>query len=90
MRTTTRNLQNITIIDEDDGPSNNNAPTRSPVAAVPRPTTIRVCVSAASDAVVDTVEVTYRYEVKIDSGEVADLTWSVSSLLEEKCYCMFS
>lgn len=78
---TTRNLQTITIIGEDNGQSS-NAPTRSPTVAVPRPTTIRVCAQAPADAVVVTAEVTYRYEVEIapDSGELTDLTWSVSPL----------
>lgn len=79
---TTRNLQEITIIGEEDG-SVNGAPTRSPVVAIPRPTTIRVCAQAESDAVVATTEVTYRYQVELnpDSGEaITDATWSVSPI----------
>jgi hypothetical protein len=84
---TTRHLQNITIIDEDEGSS--IAPTRSPVASVPRPTTLRVCAPAASDA--DTVEVTYRYEVEIDAfSETTDLTWSVSFSSKEYCFFVYS
>ena len=76
---TSRNLQEITIIGEEDGQVN-GAPTRSPVVAVPRPTTIRVCAPAQSDAIVATAEVMYRYEVEIDpsSGAPTEASWAVS------------